>query len=377
MSNQDETGRNQLNEGSADECVTEFYGEDQIDRVEESLNTRFSDQEELAEELKQLGKEPLEVSIRELLAAFNMKRRGRNNVEQIQKFLKRYGAELPDGWNTEDYYGNVEIRNSNAPLSRRDVNFRYPLSSLKPDDSPLTKVSGRTPSTKVITTMLENDFSQIPVVDVENNTEILRGSVTWRSIVAALGRQSVKSIAEFTAEELMEEPGSRLRSRDDLLTVAPRIISEDYVYFDDSNGRLVGIATVSDLATAFFDSAGIFLRLAEPEQHLKFLIDQKLDIEDYRNKAPGYERSRINSASNLSLGTIREILDDDALFVALGLTGIDKDALVDLVEKMRVARNEVMHFNSDNNEEKRSEVVATIQSILTLLRFGDPHLYEE
>lgn len=333
----------------------------------------FSNRKMFGERLEQLKPgESFRVVPKNLIRAFDMKRRGKHQVAEIDKFVTDRHAKLPDEWDKLDFYSPMEIRHKDTVVSRSGVEYRRPVSSFLNDETgpeSVVSVSPTSPAERAISLMLENSYSQIPVASTHEPLKVV-GTITWESVTKTLAQRRGEPLEKMTASEVMGDIGARVKSNEDMIKAIPTILQEGYVYAEGEDGEAVGLITLTDVVNKLIEIAGVYIRIEEPERHLKFLIGQKLEVDDF-----AANNERVNSAEDLMLGDISNIVNSSKLFPKLELAGVEQETFAALVDQMRTIRNKAMHFNTTDGNTLLEDAEAVTKSILALLRFGDPHIY--
>ncbi len=214
--------------------------------------------------------------------------------------------------------------------------------------------------TEAATIMLANDFSQLPVMTSERD---VKGAVSWKSIGSrlAIGQSPV------AARETMD-PHAEVSADASLFTAIPLIVEHEYVLVRAADQRIVGIVTTNDLSLQFQQLSEPFLLLGEIENHIRRIIDGRFKPEELaaaRDPADG-ARS-VESASDLTFGEYKRLLEDPARWRKLNLQ-LDRAVFVQLLEKIREIRNDVMHFDPDGIEDEALEVLRDFARFLRTLQ---------
>jgi CBS domain-containing protein len=214
--------------------------------------------------------------------------------------------------------------------------------------------------TEAITLMMANDFSQLPVMVTERD---VKGTVSWSSIGTRLAlRQSAK-----WAREAMD-PHAEIGSDASLFTAIPVIVEHGYALVRGPDKRIVGIITTSDLSLQFQQLSEPFLLLGEIENHIRRIIDARFTPEELAAaKDPADGARSVESASDLTFGEYRRLLEDPLRWSALGLE-LDRAVFVQLLDKVRETRNDVMHFDPDGIEDQALGVLRDFVKFLRTLQ---------
>jgi hypothetical protein len=138
-----------------------------------------------------------------------------------------------------------------------------------------------------------------------------------------------------------------VRSEASLFDVIPVVVEAGYVLVRGADNRIVGIVTSSDLSLQLRQLAEPFLLLSDIEQHVRKIIGSRVSRDDLKSACDPADVREIEKVSDLSLGEMIRLLENSATWSKLGLNLIDrKNVLADL-HKVRVIRNDVMHFDPD------------------------------
>ena len=242
--------------------------------------------------------------------------------------------------------GIVETVLSEKPLT--DPTFRignFPAANKK-----LVTVVMDDALNKAVTKMMQNDFSQLPIMQGERD---VKGVISWRSIGAryalGVGCENVKDAREDA--QVIDANGT-------LFDAIPTIVKYGYVLVRDQRDRkITGIVTASDLSLQFQQLAEPFLLLREIELHIRRLLRNKIASADHQNHAsPEMPGKKLESISDLSFGEYIRIFQQPDLWNKLSLR-IDKTCLTDQLEDVRKIRNDVMHFDPDPLSPKQLEIL--------------------
>lgn len=187
------------------------------------------------------------------------------------------------------------------------------------------------------TVMIRYDFSQLAVID----EGVLVGAVSWETIAQATLRSSVSTVGEC-----MESP--RTISQDaDLLASITTIIDSNYVVVVGPDGKPTGIITTADLAGQFDRLARPFLLVGECELELKRLLDRHFSAEQLL-RATRYKNAEKSGASAMTIGDIKQFVAKADNWNSIGLR-LSHDVFIDWLEQIRLVRNDIAHFNQDED----------------------------
>ena len=217
-------------------------------------------------------------------------------------------------------------------IGRLESANRYPL-SVNPNCS----------LNEAITLMLANDYSQLPVMQNERD---VKGIISWESI----GSRIVLGSAVKTVKDCMDQH-HEVSADDSLFTVISQIILHEYVLVRGDDKKITGIVTTSDLSFQFQQLSEPFLLLSEIENHIRRLIDGKFtsaELAAAKNEADGDRE--IKSVADLTFGEYIRLLENPECWAKIGLA-VDRAVFVKELDRIRIIRNDVMHFDPDGISE--------------------------
>lgn len=285
--------------------------------------------------------EPWRIKTAMLMGLVGYERRGRRGVKIIETMLKERGLVVSPNVELADYYGSVVVSDLRDQSPRRNV-AGLPVSALSPGGRTLYYVGPETSLEKVETLMVLHDFSQMPILS--GRREHLKGTVTWESIAAARrdGKAKLAKDAKLDGYHVAD-------SSADLLDLLPRVIEDEFIFYRDPEGVIVGILTASDLAAAFQDTAGPYIRIGEIEARIRQILD-RLPLPSLRKHLKNPKVEEFGGAADMTFGEYINVLGDAKLWAELDLN-FDQDACVSTLEKVRVVRNSIMHFGEPVEDE--------------------------
>ena len=202
---------------------------------------------------------------------------------------------------------------------------------------------------EAVTLMLRHDYSQLPVM---TNDRDVKGVFSWESIGPRLAFS--KTSPEFVRDCMLKH--HEVQSTDSLFQVIAQIVEHSYVLVRGEERTVSGIVTTTDLSLQFQQLSEPFLLLAEIENHIRVLIDGKFTAEELSSIKDGADPDRtIESVADLSLGEYLRLLENPEHWEKTGLE-VDRRVFVKELDKVRLIRNDVMHFDPDGitSEDHRS-----------------------
>ncbi len=232
---------------------------------------------------------------------------------------------------------HAEVRVRVVTPSFADPTYR--VSKLAPANRTPLSVRPDTTLAEAATLMMANNFSQLPVMTNERD---VKGVVSWKSIGIRLSLgQNLVAVREAM------DPYAEISADASLFTAIPLIVEHEYVLVRASDQRIVGIITASDLSLQFQQMTEPFLLLGEIENHIRRLISSHFDqTELAAARDPDDVPRSVETAADLSFGEYKRLLEEPARWDRLNLN-IDRGVFIQLLDKVRKIRNDVMHFDPD------------------------------
>lgn len=344
------------------------------------------------------GMESIPISVRELISWFGAERRGYMVAYKIRKVLDALGvitkpdfdsvpldskvtlyAPLQEEIQTPitDQSDNIAANLESSPIEQAEDTTlpqnefisgaisepAFRVSRLEAADVKLITVKPDSSLIEAITLMLRHDFSQLPVMTNERD---VKGVISWESIAPRLALTSTESdrVRDFM------KPHREINSTDSIFAALPRIVEYSYVLVRSTDQRISGIITTTDLSTQFKQLSEPFLLLAEIENHIRTLIDGKFTKEELSKLVnPSDSERTIESVADLTFGEYIRLFEDPALWLKTKLQ-VDRKTFIKELDKVRIIRNDVMHFDPDGISEEDHELlhhfvrfIHTIQSL--------------
>ncbi|WP_462100635.1 CBS domain-containing protein [Streptacidiphilus sp. PAMC 29251] len=240
-----------------------------------------------------------------------------------------------------------------------DLGRHWRIGSLLPIVRNVSTVSYDAPLSAALSCMVENDFSQLPVV---NHNNVLRGVITWESIARA---QLAKR--EPTVAAAIDPHPHTAHEQEELLVRIGDIRQHGFLIVTDRYNLVIGILTASDLAEQLRLRVEPFILLGEAERRLRRLTRS---IEpDHLPEASGIRRKKLSRNEELTLGQYPTLLADTACWADLDWP-YDQQEMVDRVTVVKNYRNELAHWDVDAPEQKTEPLAAT-KRLLKLLKLLD------
>lgn len=322
-------------------------GDQRVRHKEHEL--RFGRRPELfLDEAKQrAADDPMALTVRDLLAKWDLGRRGSAVVDRIRRDLSDAGIESVPSFATVPLDSEVVLRAAFLAHSA-------PQPDHKPSEPEATTVTiGTLPSArggvacvtkedsllKAQSLMESRDFSQLLVC---SNLRQVDGAISWESIAReALYGNSAGNVRTATEQAVIVDES------EPLLEHIETIADAGFVFVHDHTKQVVGIVTAADLSAEFAKLANPFLLLGEIEGWLRRLVDSKFEAEDLAGYVdPDDPDRQIEAAQNLTFGEYVRLLQDPDAWETLGVVA-DRAVFCTHLDEVRQVRNSIMHFSPD------------------------------
>lgn len=218
-----------------------------------------------------------------------------------------------------------------------DPSFR--IGRLESANTKPLSVNPNTTLSEAVTLMLRHNYSQLPVMTNERD---VKGIISWESIGSrlALGKKPSH------VRECMK-PHYEVGLNDSLFRVIGHIIEHSYILVRGEGRVITGIVTTTDLSLQFQLLSEPFLLLSEIENHIRLLIDGKFTAIELASAKDASDNDRkIESVADLTFGEYIRLLENPTYWEKTGLA-VDRGIFVKELDKVRIIRNDVMHFDPD------------------------------
>jgi restriction system protein len=315
----------------------------------------------------------LRLTIRELLACWNATRRTPAVVDQIETVLAEQGLTtrppFTDGWLDNE----IEIVPvGEEPLEAGPLTFaravpdaddvsEFPalalrVGVLRPSSQGVERVQPDDDIRIAQSKMVARNFSQLAVIDGDG---VLHGAVSWESIGMAAIAGPVTTVAEALS------PARVVNHNEDLLEQIEEIFRRGYVFVRGPNRTVSGIVTAADLTNQFGDLARPFVLIEEAERRLRRRADEVFTRAEIAAVA---RRKAVTSAADLTIGNYHYLLREPVSWLRFTWT-LDHAFFMEQLDKVRIIRNELMHFSPDP---LTSEQLGCLEGFVRMLRTVNP-----
>jgi CBS domain-containing protein len=313
----------------------------------------------------QQGGEP-QYSVRDILGWFDKTRRGVNVVAEIHGALSAGNLETEPSFETAYLDEHVKIKRTGGPI-QDDIDRGGTVDDPVIRDTAVAAAHRRVISVtrsdtvaRAITLMLENNYSQLPIMG-RSDARAIDGMFSWRSlgVQRASGRQPVRVQDAIEHAEIVNYD-------DDLVQVVQRILLHDVVIVQAQDRTFQGILPIHAIAEQFQALAEPFLLVGEIEKQVRRLIDGRFTHQEFMSVRDGDDARTITTVADLAFGEYLRLIESPDSRSKLGLA-IDRAEFVRILGRVREIRNDVMHFDPDGLDSEAREDLQSAKWLLTCI----------
>ncbi len=312
------------------------------------------------------AKDPVEISVRELLALWDAKSRGTRINQRIEADLANHGLATSPSFRKVTIDATVHLitasqeaeATGNTPSDVDDgdeLDVGLTVGNLPSALSGVEWVPPTATFDQAITTMVLNGYSQLAVL---TGRHAVRGAVTWQSIAYARHANPGANFADAIV------PAHEARYDQELIEVLPDLETWDFVFVRDEKNAVAGIVTTADVVGAYRELATPFFLIGELDQILRQLIARTFTLEEVTSLCDPDGSRPVQSFDDLEMGDYQRVLENPDRWQKLGWP-LDRATFIKRLDQLRVVRNNVMHFNP---EPVPADAVEKLRYILKLLR---------
>jgi predicted transcriptional regulator len=196
---------------------------------------------------------------------------------------------------------------------------------------------------EAITVMMKHEYSQLPVIVGERT---VKGVISWKSLGKRLAMDKKCCLVRDAMESVHV-----IELDTSLFDAIPLIAKHDCVLVRDSNNKVCGIMTPFDVSQTFVELGEAFLLLGEIENLIRDMIDGRFSKGELEEARDPLDADRpLNDVSDLNFGGYVRLLQKPEAWEKLQ-TKLDRGIFVGYLEKVRIIRNNTMHFDPDGIED--------------------------
>lgn len=297
---------------------------------------------------------PKKVRARSIVRAFGFEKRTSRQRGVIDSFFDLEEMEVVP------HYGNVwidafvEIRPKELATRKVAMDPIRRLCELQSANN--ENVACVTPgqSLNVATTiMLQNNYSQLPVTT--KGKRGLIGYISWETI----GIAHFQNVQSGVIKDYMSSKVISMSINTPLLTAIQSVYDHEFIVVEDETHLVCGIVTTADISSQYLDRTAPFTMLEEIENHLRTIIDGKI-LKKQMEEVAQDKSHPICNIDDLCFGDYITLLGKH--WDRMELSSVDKSSFLERMEKVRLIRNDIMHFNPDTiSDEDKACLVSTVR----------------
>lgn len=300
---------------------------------------------ELVKEIKKTG-ESKKMSIRQLLWIFDCcEKRTSGNVWRINEFLDKEKLTVVPNYQNGWIDDIIELKEKDkAKIKNGDSNNKEfdpisRLSTLEATSKNPISVKRDAKLEKAFHLMWQNDFSQLPVMNDDRN---VLGIINWQTLAKGFIAKKQSDIVK----DYMSNDFTVLDENTPLFEAIKDVIKYSVVFVRDSEQKIKGPVTTSDLNEEFIEQIEPFILLEQIENYIRLILNNRIVIEDLIKVISLDDERSIESISDMTFGEYLRIMENDECWSILHLP-FDKTDFVKNLHCIRNIRNAVMHFHPD------------------------------
>jgi len=247
-----------------------------------------------------------------------------------------------------------------SALTTVKVDPSYRVARLKSAHTTPLSVSPDATIGEAIILMMKFEYSQLPAMIGERT---VRGVISWKSLGKrlAMGKQCTLVRDAMEVVHVIDLDTS-------LFDAIPLIAKHDCVLVRDDNNKVCGIMTPFDVGHTFVELGEPFLLLGEIENHVREMIDgrfSKAELEEARD--PLDAGRPINDVSDLNFGGYVHLLQKPEAWDKLQIK-LDRATFINYLERVRLIRNNTMHFDPDGIEDSELQELREFSNLLKQIK---------
>lgn len=300
-------------------------------------------------------------TVRTVLSWFGAERRGIWVVKQINTALDTHDLMTEPSFESTWIDGPVTfVRKPKKGAEDAPLDPTFRLGRLEAANKEIVSVKPNDSLDKVITLMLTNDFSQLPVMSGQRD---VKGMVSWKTIGSRLAlNKPCTQCKDFM------EPAQILSEEVSLLEAVDIIANHDYVLVQRSDKTIGGLVTASDFSFQFRTMSEPFLLVGEIENGIRHLLYGKFNSRELQAARAESDPGRtVKSPSDLTFGEYVRLLEPESNWNKLGVK-IDRVEFIKQLDRVRTIRNDVMHFDPDGLDPDDKRFLIEFASFLKRIR---------
>ena len=319
--------------------------------------------EKLQEIARQISKgvTPSKVTVRKLLEWTGASRRGTWVNHSIRRALERAGLSAKPDFEWAYIDESTVFLAVGSDADKKDTITTYRIGALESANRKPVSVKPDSPLTEAFTIMLNNDYSQLPVMTTERE---VKGGITWKSIAGRL----LAAVRPDVVRDFIE-PAQVISSETSLFDAIGLISRHEYVIVHAADRTICGIVTATDLSQQLKSLAEPFMLVGECESLLRGLVHGKYSREQLATAKDPTDTNRvIDGVADLTLGEYVRLIENPENWSSLRLRSVDRGTFVGYLKRTRDIRNDVMHFDPDGLDPEAIQDLSSFVKLLKQLR---------
>ncbi|WP_114752021.1 CBS domain-containing protein [Pleomorphovibrio marinus] len=293
----------------------------------------------------------VELTPKELLAYFGVTTRRTNVMWWVDRALKENDLQTIPSYKSGWIHAKIELTTEkiiNKKKQEKEIDTIIPrVKLLEAANTKPTYITKSDTIEKAMTIMMENDYSQLPVMNSQSAKQV-DGMISWHSIgwKKALGKNQ-KTVSDF-----MNKGCTIINDTCPLLDAVEIVQKNEVVLIRDKSQSICGLVTITDIAEKFYALAEPFFIIGQIEAAIREILDDKFSVEELQKVKYGEDNREIQTISDLTFSEYIQLMRQDENWQKLKLP-LDKDELTKRLDNIRLIRNDVMHFNTDNIDDEQ------------------------
>ena len=292
--------------------------------------------ENIIKEIQSGEKEQVQITPRVLFNDLGCERRTINNCNYVDSILEENELEIEPHYN--DVWIDVEITLRQKKKAKRKI-CKDPIKKLKVLEAAVkepTIINNDATLNEAITLMMLHKYSQLPVTT--GGVRNLVGYISWETIGNAIvNGVSTGIVKDYTSKDV------KTLTLDTPLLQAIKLVYDHEFIIVLKDKAICGIVTMADISSQFLASTEPFLCLEQIENQIRQIFDGKFLLEEIKKISAEPDR-KIESLDDLTFGEYIRLIEDPKNWESLNIKSVDRALFVKYLDKIRLIRNDIMHF---------------------------------
>jgi len=303
-----------------------------------------------------------DITPRMLLNSLGCQKRTSNNNRIVDTYLSSHQLEVTPDYSNGWIDGKITLRHKKRATSKVGKDLIRKLAILEAANQIPTTINNDATLEEAKTMMIYYDYSQLPVT---NGGKTAIGFISWKTIGSAIanGNES-KLVKDYVNKNLRSLPLDT-----PLLSAVEVIYKDDFIVVHKPDKTLCGIVTTADLSSQFLLVTEPFLLIEQIEKHIRRILDGKFLVEELEKFIATEDKRGIESIDDLTFGEYLRLMQTEENWAKLELC-ISRRQFLQNLEKVRIIRNDIMHFNPEGiDDEQRNELLRMADFLAKICKF--------